>query len=201
MDGAQGTDVASFSTSASPVVAASSSLGKSSATGDGADTLMAIEGLVGSSHDDLLYGDEGPNHLYGAAGRDLLAGKGGHDRLDGAGDVDTASFETAQTLINADLGIGQAVGDYGVSSLVSIENLIGSRWNDTLVGSAAANRIAGGDGNDAIGGSYGADVLAGEAGADRLSGGPDIDACDGGTNPVGSADTADQTCETTAGIP
>jgi uncharacterized delta-60 repeat protein len=201
MDGAQGTDVASFSTSAAPVVAASSSLGKSSATGDGADTLVAIEGLVGSSHDDLLYGDEGPNQLHGSAGRDLLAGKGGSDRVDGGGDVDTASFETAQTLINADLGMGQAVGDYGISSLVSIENLIGSRWNDTLVGSTAANRIAGGDGNDAIGGSYGADVLAGEAGADRLSGGPDVDACDGGTNPVGSADTADQTCEATAGIP
>ena len=52
--------------------------------GDAAgDTLISIENLKGSVHNDILVGDEGNNMLVGRSGNDRLKGNDGQDTLDG----------------------------------------------------------------------------------------------------------------------
>jgi Ca2+-binding RTX toxin-like protein len=75
---------------------------------------------------------------------------------------------------------GDAQGD-SVSG--TIENLIGSAFNDTLIGDAVAgsvtdNRLDGGAGNDTLQGGAGNDTLIGGAGNDVLNGGTGIDTAD-----------------------
>lgn len=55
-------------------------------TGEGTDTLVGIEQLVPTSHDDILWGTRGPDNLTGGAGDDVSRGWGGADNLgDGPG--------------------------------------------------------------------------------------------------------------------
>ena len=71
---------------------------------------------------------------------------------------------------------GSAAGD----SYVSIENIIGSSYDDDLAGNSFASTISGGNGhddiygrggNDTVYGGIGNDLLDGDAGADTLYGG------------------------------
>ena len=62
---------------------------------------------------------------------------------------------------------GEALGD----TLLEIENLAGSAFNDSLAGDNAANRIDGNAGDDIIQGLDGADTLIGDRGDDLLIGG------------------------------
>src|SRR5262249_53762733 len=64
-------------------------------------------------------------------------------------------------------GGSDAVGD----SFVSVENAMGSAFDDSLTGSDIANRLDGGAGNDVLNGRGGDDTLIGGAGADHLVGG------------------------------
>ena len=64
--------------------------------------------------------------------------------------------------------------------LASIENVTGSRQNDTITGDAAPNVLKGGAGNDVLSGEGGDDKLYGEAGNDTLNGGADADTLMGG---------------------
>ncbi len=81
-----------------------------------------------------------------------------------------------------DLGADTASGGHADGDdLDSIENLIGSAYDDTLSGDGGANVIDGGAGNDIISGGGGADTLNGEAGNDVIEGGTGADTIDGGT--------------------
>ena len=86
---------------------------------------------------------------------------------------------------------GSAEGD----TLVSIENVFGSNFNDTLTGTSGANQLHGGEGNDVIKGGGGNDCLDGGNGNDILqSGGFGTSTLDGGSGDdtfkgVGAADT------------
>jgi serralysin len=71
-------------------------------------------------------------------------------------------------------------GGSGTDTLISIENAIGSAYNDTLVGDAGNNSLAGGAGNDNLTGGAGNDTLDGGAGNDTLNGGLGNDVLRGG---------------------
>ena len=62
---------------------------------------------------------------------------------------------------------GYAEGD----TLINIEHLRGSSFNDILAGNRESNGLSGGPGNDLLWGSSGNDLLKGGEGADRLVGG------------------------------
>jgi Ca2+-binding RTX toxin-like protein len=66
-------------------------------------------------------------------------------------------------------------GDAGGDGLYSIENLIGSNYDDSLIGDSGANALFGGAGDDMLYGGAGSDLLSGDAGADVLDGGAGID--------------------------
>ncbi|MEF8756335.1 MAG: DUF4347 domain-containing protein [Accumulibacter sp.] len=183
LDGAGGNDTVSYLYGASSGVSISLALAGAQATGgSGSDTLMSIEHLIGSNQDDSLAGDGNANRLEGGNGNDTLAGGAGNDTLSGSAGSDTASYADAASGVSVSLTIAapQATGGSGTDTLIAIENLGGSTWDDTLRGDANANRLDGGQGNDFLDGGAGNDTLDGGAGNDRLWGGSGADSLIGG---------------------
>lgn len=144
--------------------------------GSGADTLYGGQG------DDRVSGDDGDDLLQGNLGNDILSGGSGVNRLDGGDGVDTADYGRASSAVTVSLLLAGAVQQTGSSSdtLVGIENLTGSAFNDVLTGDAGANIFNGGYGVDVINGGFGADVLFGNQDNDTLSGNQDNDVLSGG---------------------
>jgi VCBS repeat-containing protein len=146
----------------------------------GDDVLLAAPGdniLNGNDGNDVLSVVSGTNSLYGGNGNDLLFSGSGNDLLDGGAGNDTVSYLNATAGVTVDLGhVGQqnTVGA-GLDTLVSIENLIGSNYNDTLTGDNNANVLSGGLGNDTLIGGGGDDLLIGGMGNNTLTGGPGAD--------------------------
>jgi Ca2+-binding RTX toxin-like protein len=207
--GGSGVDTASYSESPAAVVA---NLTTGEASGQGEDTLLEVENLVGSRFDDKLDGDAGVNRLNGGFGNDGVWGQTGNDQLQGgdgadllgggvgndnvngnAGD-DTVHFGRAAAVV-VDLTAGTSTGE-GSDRVIGIENITGSPGADRLRGTGAANRIGGAGGNDVIFGLAGNDQLTGAGGNDTLNGDAGTDNCDGGSG------TDKQTgCETRVSIP
>ncbi|SFK78272.1 calcium-binding protein [Methylorubrum salsuginis] len=166
LDGGDGLDFASYASSRTGVVA---SLANGTAnTGDAAgDTYRSIEGLRGSAFNDTLRGDAGANVLMGGAGA---------DRLEGGRGIDTASYAEAALGVVANLArpignTGEAAGD----TYSSIENLIGSQFDDRLTGTAGDNLIDGQAGRNILAGGGGNDTFIGGIGTDRYVGGAGSD--------------------------
>jgi Ca2+-binding RTX toxin-like protein len=204
LDGGADSDTASFAGATGGVTAL---LWNSLATGEGTDTLTSIENLIGSGFNDRLDGDNsansldggagaGADSLYGYAGNDTLSGGAGNDILDGSTDIDTASFATAAGAITALLWNGQSTGD-GTDTLTSIENLIGSGFNDRLDGTNTANILEGSAGADSLYGYDGNDTLIGGAGDDSLTGGGGNDTYSYGASANGVDTVADMTLDDT----
>ena len=142
--------------------------------------------MLGSAEEDTLDGQAGNDNLYGYGGDDTLIGGAGRDTLDGGAGTDTVSYADSQDTDNfgqpdgigvtANLYTRKGLGDDAEGDvLVSIENLIGSAYDDTLIGSVGANTLQGGAGNDKLYGGAGNDILEGDAGGDRLDGGSGFD--------------------------
>jgi len=154
------------------------------------DVLMArVQQLTSANL--VLVGNVGNDVLNGSFLDDTLRGGPGGDRLNGGEGSDTASYEFSSAGVTVNLATGTSSGaDAARDQFSSIENLLGSSFNDRLTGSAAANfidgglgfdTIDGGAGNDFIFGRNGGGVLRGGAGNDRVDGGIDADTIYGGT--------------------
>ncbi|WP_161140691.1 beta strand repeat-containing protein [Propylenella binzhouense] len=165
LDGGEGSDTANYAYALAGVTV---NLTNGIATGDGTDELADIENVTGSGFDDKLLGDTGANTLSGAGGDDTLFGLAGDDRLEGGAGNDTASYNYAIAGVTANLTNGTATGD-GTDTLVSIENLTGSSFDDRLLGNSLANMLAGGAGDDMLFGLGGDDTLQGGAGTDTAN--------------------------------
>ena len=173
-------------------------------TGQGMDTFVDVENLIGSDHDDQLSGDSGGNRLEGGAGadrldggdgndyvaggegNDVLAGGRGNDIFDGGAGIDTASFTGSAfgVVVNLSLGFAQNT-EQGIDSFLDIENVSGSSLGDLISGDGGVNVIRGNEGgdwilgggdDDTILGDDGNDVIVGEGGTDLLFGGAGADA-------------------------
>ena len=165
LDGGEGNDTVSYAEVGGVTVDLAVSGPQS--TGQGLDTLLNIEHIIGSVGSDTLKGDSGANRLTGRVGNDTLVGRGGDDTLDGGDGLDTASYADASAGVIVDLALTgpQNTGE-GTDALISIENLTGSAFADTLRGTSGDNVLIGGAGDD---------TLAGLGGNDRLDGGEGID--------------------------
>ena len=137
----------------------------------GIDTLISIENIIGSSHDDSLHGNGEVNTLKGMEGDDHLWGYGGGDTLDGGAGNDTVWYAdcSAGVFVNLADGWGSAEGD--TDALISIENLVGSKFADVLWGDDTNNALKGASGDDTLSGGEGKDTLVGGGGVDYLTGG------------------------------
>jgi Ca2+-binding RTX toxin-like protein len=142
----------------------------------GADTLR------GGAGDDVLAGNEGNDKLYGGDGDDYILGGPGDDLIDGGAGNDWAAYEDATAGVTVDLTKtgAQNTGGGGRDTLVGIENVYGSDFNDTLIGNAENNMLVGGKGADTLSGGKGDDTLWGSEGNDTLDGGDGDDYLVGG---------------------
>ncbi|WP_334598109.1 retention module-containing protein [Pseudomonas alvandae] len=146
----------------------------------GDDVLLAGNGnnvLNAGDGNDILSAGTGNNTLHGEAGNDLLYSGSGNDLLDGGTGSDTASYAHASAGVTVNLGLlaAQNTLGAGTDTLASIENLVGSNFNDTLTGNSAGNRIDGGLGHDVLNGGGGDDTLIGGLGNNILTGGNGAD--------------------------
>ncbi len=154
------------------------------------DTLVSIENVIptgfndvltGNSAANLLSGGAGDDSLDGGAGTDTLNGGAGADALNGGAGTDTVDYSSSGAGVTVNLQTGAGVGgDAQGDTLVLVENLIGSGFNDILTGNSVANLLSGGAGDDTLDGGAGADALFGAAGDDTLDGGAGADTMAGG---------------------
>ena len=89
LTGGDGIDTASYNGSAAAVTVNLSLTSAQNTVGAGTDTLITIENLVGSAHNDTLTGNANANNLSGGSGNDRLTGGAGNDRLIGGAGNDT----------------------------------------------------------------------------------------------------------------
>jgi Ca2+-binding RTX toxin-like protein len=137
------------------------------ATGDGSDTLTGVEDIAGSNFDDIIMGNAASNFLFGEAGNDTLSGGDGDDGLWGRGDDDAldggsgdfVTFVFSQFGVTANLTSGTATGE-GSDTLENIENIQGTKHDDTLTGDGGPNVFLPLVGNDGIDGSGGTDTVS-----------------------------------------
>ena len=190
LNGGDGFDIVDY---ASAITSVRIDLANSSNNGYQAngDTLVSIEGVRGGGYNDYLFGDSGDNMLDGKAGNDSLVGGAGNDTLlgglgsdtiNGGEGFDLSSYANATSSIVVSLATGRGTGgEASGDTLISIEGIVGSRYNDTISGDANANYLFGGVGNDNLTGGLGADTFAyaqGQNGYDVIN---DFCASDGDT--------------------
>lgn len=176
-DGGRGkTDQISFKDDPSGIVA---HLGNGTAI-DGwgnADTLTKIEWIRGSLFDDKMTGDGKANTLRGLAGDDTVKGGGG---------LDTVRYDRDERYggsngVTIDLKNGTAIDGFGdTDKLASIENAIGTAFDDIISGDKGKNKLSGLEGNDIIDGLGGKDKIDGGSGRDTIDGGAGNDTITGG---------------------
>jgi Ca2+-binding RTX toxin-like protein len=186
--------------------AVNASLASGRATGEGSDTLVGMEGLIGSDGNDVLTGDSSANSIAGRGGNDVISGGGGDDRefgdagndhidggdgndmIDGGAGNDTLSggsepqdtvsyLSAAFNGVSVSLTTHRATGGDGNDIVDGFANVSGSEFNDTIDGDAATNALYGNSGNDTINGGAGADFVGGGLGANNVVGGPGLDYC------------------------
>ena len=106
---------------------------------------------TGNPLGNVLTGNSGINVLTGLDGNDTLDGGAGADTLDGGAGTDTASYAASSSGVTVSLAAGTASGgDAQGDTLINIENLTGSGFNDTLEGNGANNVLSGGAGTDTV---------------------------------------------------
>jgi Ca2+-binding RTX toxin-like protein len=118
---------------------------------------------VGRAGDDFLIGGSGDDWLFGGAGADYLSGGAGYDSVS----YRDASAGVVVDLDDIGLNTGEAAGD----GYASVEQFLGSAFNDRMMGGAASDALLGGNGDDVLNGRAGDDVLQGGDGNDLLLGG------------------------------
>jgi Ca2+-binding RTX toxin-like protein len=107
------------------------------------DVLANIESIQGSTHDDVLTGDDFSNRLQGDAGVDVLSGGRGADLLEGGDDGDLIFAGDEADILKGGGGADSLFGELGK------DRLFGEEGDDALNGGAQYDTILGGAGDDA----------------------------------------------------
>jgi Ca2+-binding RTX toxin-like protein len=147
-----------------------------------------IEQVFGSTANDRIVGNDGPQTINGGRGTDTIEGLGGDDLLEGGPDADVVNGGAGvDTVVYARVLPGVSISLNGIADDGSpgegdnirgtVENAIGTASADQFFGNAAANLFDGGGGNDLFTGRDGDDRLYGRKGDDTFNGGPGTDLC------------------------
>ncbi|QBH94949.1 hypothetical protein EKN56_00085 [Limnobaculum zhutongyuii] len=113
-------------------------------TNDAINTTGA-SGITGTGYNDTFFSSAGNDTYTGGGGWNLIMnGEAVWSETEG---LDIVDYSRATSGVTANLRTGTATG-HGNDTLVSIEGLIGSAYNDTFTDSAANNQFEGGAGDD-----------------------------------------------------
>lgn len=171
--------------------------------GQGQDQAIIVNGTAGH---DIMFDSEWWEVLVGAAGNDSFVASAtpgwypNHaDQWNGGSGTDTAVFTNSATMsVDVDLTDQIAWRKAGAAftgpiALISIENVVGSVFNDTIRGDGNANVLHGHDGNDTLNGESGNDTLWGGQGNDAAQGGTGLDTLhgEGGNDNLDGGDNND----------
>jgi Ca2+-binding RTX toxin-like protein len=177
LDGGMGLDTASYASAAAGVTVNLAILGAQNTTSAGLDTLISIDNLTGSAHDDALVGDVQANVLRGLTGEDILTGGGGADTLDGGAGADAMLGGLGNdTFVVADIGdvfteavdegidqVDTSLASLSLYSVANVERIVYTgAGNFVGRGNGLDNRIQGASGNDRF--------VTDQGGADRYFG-------------------------------
>ncbi|MDF2231053.1 calcium-binding protein [Albimonas sp. CAU 1670] len=142
--------------------------GKAKDTYGNQDTLANIEEVIGTRKDDRIIGNDAENYFILDKGDDYVDGKGSGFNQVGY------HWETGGNGIVVDLAAGTATDTYGdTDTLVNINVIRGSEWDDVIEGS---------DANEVFRGLRGDDSMDGRGGVDEVR--YDRDVVYGGTSGV-----------------
>jgi Ca2+-binding RTX toxin-like protein len=108
-----------------------------------------------------LTGNGLDNYIMAGVGNNVINGGTGNDNV-------AYNFATAGVKVSLATTAAQATGGSGSDTLISIEGLCGSNFNDQLTGNNASNGLFGDGGNDFLDGGDGSDYLLGGAGNDMF---------------------------------
>ena len=143
---------------------------------------QALNALLFASALGLLLEGCGGTGDNAANGELLLVATVELDTHTGGADEDTVSYANSGAPVRVNLSKGLGVGGYAEGdTFESIENLIGSDYDDFLVGEDNSNTFKGEGGDDTLNGGAGNDYLYGGAGNDTLNGGAGNDLLRGET--------------------
>ncbi|NDD12449.1 MAG: calcium-binding protein, partial [Betaproteobacteria bacterium] len=129
----------------------------------GNDTVRGLDGndtLLGNTGNDSLDGGSGNDSLTGGSGDDTLRGQAGNDFLDGGDGLDYASYENSASGISVDLASGTVQdGSGSLDTLINIEGILGSPFDDYMIGSAKTEWFYGSAGSDSVDGGGGSNEV------------------------------------------
>ncbi|MEQ1088290.1 calcium-binding protein [Acinetobacter seifertii] len=96
-------------------------------------------------------GNELNNQIWSSSQNDIIDGRNG---------IDTVVYSNAKSAVTVNLSsiVVQSTGGSGSDTLINVENLTGSKYNDVLTGNSGANVLDGGLGNDTLIGDKGNDT-------------------------------------------
>ncbi|WP_431509824.1 calcium-binding protein [Variovorax sp. DAIF25] len=139
---------------------------------EGTDLVQsAISYTLGANVENLhLTGTAAINGTGNTANNILFSGAG-NNVLNGLAGIDTASYQYALSGVTVSLAVttAQATGGSGSDTLLEIENLTGSAFNDKLTGNATGNVLDGGTGADTLIGGAGNDVYVVDSAGDVVT--------------------------------
>ena len=195
LEGGSGTDVISYT---SALNAVDVHLDTGVATGDGVDSILDVENVIGSAHkdtitgndsvntifggaeDDTIFGGKQDDTLYGDDGADTLSGGEGIDRIYGGdvADIDTSLQDMASYKdVTSGVGVTVDMTKDNTSPLNAVVSNDGYNSVDYLYG---IENVQGTDSKDFITGDSGENYILGEGAEDTLYGGDGVDTLDGG---------------------
>jgi Ca2+-binding RTX toxin-like protein len=200
MDGSAGNTIAVYSDSASGVTISLATGNASGGEADG-DTLINMNGVIGSEFNDVIglngqahyadggggndrmFGLMGDDVLDGGAGNDILRGGNNDDELYGGADNDLVDGQNGDDTVYGDDGNDEVVGGAGNDEAyggLGDDEIYGDAGNDDLYGGENDDLVFGGAGNDDLYGDGGEDILRAGGGNDDVYGGNDADLMYGG---------------------
>jgi Ca2+-binding RTX toxin-like protein len=152
--------------------------------------------IYGTTDANSVSGGLGEDRLFGGAGDDLLIGGAGADYLDGGSGIDTVSYAGSNsyvwvalegTINGQILDLDEHINSDGYGDeFESIENVVGSSFDDIIKGRDGGHTFWGGDGNDRLEVTLGDNTLHGGNGDDQLI------VYSGGTNTLFGGDGDDE---------
>ena len=191
IDGGDDADTVTYENSEAGVrVTVNSTSGNEGGEAEG-DRLSNVENIIGSDHDDRLFGDAGANELSGGAGNDRIVAGAGDDTVNGGAGADTMDGDVVDSTNSgyAATQLGMDTLSYA-GSMGSVTIDLSRQYAVTSTTEQQRAHYATGSGGDAAGdkfrgfenvtGGMGGDRLTGDGFNNILIGGPGADVLDGG---------------------